>query len=116
MEVVFEYVEFDRKSERRNSIAKDRVFEYPHMAVHCAYPYMRIDIMVFPIALNKNDREDLRRCIVHELCHVMNWKLRHFRKAPQKIYNDIDEETAERMMMAFLNIADTVPKLPKKHV
>ncbi len=100
MEVVYDYIEVDEPEDRQKG--------WPAVAVAYAYPYQRLIVRVYPMALDKQSGEGLRRSIMHELCHVMTWKLRHFRNAPQEIYDDIEEEVMEKLAFALTIVMDTL--------
>lgn len=98
MEVIYEYIEKDEDEDRQKG--------WPALAVGYAYPYQRLVVKVYPMALDLEKSNSLRHSVMHELCHVMTWKLRHFRNAPQEIYDDIEEETMERLAFALTNAMD----------
>lgn len=98
MEVVYDYVEKDED--------EDKTKGWPAIAVSYAYPYQRLVVRVYPMALTLQEGDGLRHTVMHELCHVMTWKLRHFRNAPQEIYDDIEEEVMERLAFALTTVMD----------
>lgn len=93
IEVVYDYIQNDEDEDERKG--------FPCIAVAYAYPYQRLVVRIYPIALEVDHIEDLYRTLYHEISHVILWKLRHYRKAPQWVYDDLEEETVERLALAF---------------
>lgn len=64
------------------------------IGVHWNYPYRTVVFKVFPAALECDDVE-LQTTLLHEMMHLVLWRLRHYRKASEAIFGDLEEEAAD---------------------
>ena len=70
------------------------------IGIHYNYPYPQVDVVLFPIVYTM-DHEELKRSVLHEVMHLVLWELKHFRNESEKVWEDLEEKTVERLAMYF---------------